>query len=357
MIYFIVRTYDGNDIMSSFQSRALEGAIKRHNYFRAYIEKGVEVVFERMTNLDVKNKYKFDKLSQVFDWLLESSSKTHVYVYLLLCHIHQGFMHWRASMEDLKAQYKRLAAHGHGLPREGQVNCPVFTQDKFDYLKVTPEFVNPTLKVPVSESLSVSEWSQVESFYKFHCYRPSGCVVKAPFTTNKTWLKYPKKIKRDNSSTPSVEGSLQKAYEELGGSIPYVMMQPCIDFESKREKKVVFLGGKASRISTGFSSCKRTFPFVDADVVKFAQCAYDTLVSRLGQNHWLDQLARVDVMYNEFESRMVVNEVESLVACYEVEAVTHKYLDIVVENFLEQYFFDQLEELVTKKIEEILTKL
>ena len=260
-------------------------------------------------------------------------------------------------MEDLKEQYQRLAAHGNGLPHGNKIYCGAFTQDKFDYLQLIPEFVNPTLQILVSETYSSAEWKQIKAFYKLYCSRPSGAVIKAPFTTNRNWLKYPKKIEKTRSSVPSVEGTLTKAYEELHGSIPYVMMQPCIDIESKREQKVVFLGGKASHITTGFSVGRDKFPFDNSSVIEFAQRAFDTLIHRAGPNHWLDQLARVDVMFNNFEDRMVVNEVESLMACYHMDALSDSSYDRKVEQFMEEYFFDYLKELVVKKIEAILSDI
>jgi hypothetical protein len=64
-------------------------------------------------------------------------------------------------MEDLKEEYKRLAIHGNGCPDEYQIHCPVFTQDKFDYLMLIPEFVNPTLKIPIKLLYTSEEMDQI----------------------------------------------------------------------------------------------------------------------------------------------------------------------------------------------------
>jgi hypothetical protein len=105
------------------------------------------------------------------------------------------------------------------------------------------------------------------------------------------------------------------------------------------------LGGIASHITTGYS-VGHGFPIDDSSVIKFAQQACDTLRQRIGPNHWLDQLARVDVMYNEFEDRMVVNEIESLQASYEMQgsSISIQAYDFKVMTFLTEYYLNFFEE-------------
>lgn len=258
-------------------------------------------------------------------------------------------------MLDLKEEYKRLAAHGNGLPRGNQIFCPVFTQDKWEYLKLIATFINPTLQIPVQEEYLPCEWEQIEAFWNLYCSSLSGGVIKAPFTTNRNWLTYPKRLKRAICCV-SVEGVLKKAFNELDGYIPYVLMQPCIDTSLKREMKVVFLGGKASHITTGFSVITGAFPFSNEEVMEFAQNAYDALIAHLGPNNWLDQLCRVDVMYNEFEKRMVVNEFESLQACFSMKSHYASELDFKVEAFLKDYYIKDLNILVINKLNSELSE-
>ena len=147
-------------------------------------------------------------------------------------------------------------------------------------------------------------------------------------------------------------GTLEKAFKDFGAdTIPYIMMQPCIDKIRKREKKVVFVGGLASHITTGYS-VGYGFPFDDSSVINFAQEAYDTLLQRIGPNHWLDPLARVDVMYNEFEDRMVVNEIESLQASYEMQgsSISIQAYDLKVMAFLTEYYITFFEESILPKL-------
>jgi hypothetical protein len=355
---FLIRIFDGSDALSSFQYKAFERACAHFRWFREYEVNGIDVKIERWTNLIVKDEQKdVTTFAQIFDWLVEDSEEVHVDAYFVFCHMHQGFESWKASMPDLKEEFKRLAEHGNGYPDKHQIYCPVFLQDKFEYLKLIPKFVNPTLKIDVKESYSNRESSQIGAFWDLLCSTPSGGVIKAPFTTNRHWLKYPKQFQKDGSSKSSVEGCLNIAYTELFGSIPYVMMQPCIDIMLKSEVKVVFLGGKASHITTGFSVKKSSFPQTESQVIEFAQKAYDALREQLGPHHWLDQLARVDIMYNEFEQRMVINEVESLQACYEMKSECGREFDIRVEEFLEGSHVEMLETCVISKLNEMLLVL
>jgi hypothetical protein len=210
------------------------------------------------------------------------------------------------------------------------------------------------LKIEVKESYSSEEMEQIEAFWDVYYsdQSQSGCVLKAPFTTNRTWIKFPKHFLKLGTKSPSVMGTLKKAFKDFGAdTIPYIMMQPCIDKIRKREKKVVFLGGVASHITTGYS-VDVGFPFDDSSVIKFAQQAYDTLRQRIGPNHWLDQLARVDVMYNEFEDRMVVNEIESLQASYEMQgsSISIQAYDFKVMTFLTGYYIKVFEESILPKL-------
>jgi hypothetical protein len=84
----------------------------------------------------------------------------------------------------------------------------------------------------------------------------------------------------------------------------------------------------------------------DEEVCVFAQNAFDDLRSRLEiTGCWLDQLVRVDVMWNDMENRMVVNEVESIEADYKMSGVQQQYrkLEFKVENFITEYWKSKLD--------------
>lgn len=84
---------------------------------------------------------------QLVDWLLEGD------VHFILSHVHQGLskqgvsqMGW--NMIDLAQQIARLDLHP-GFPSGQNLRCPVFTQNKMEYLSAIPSFVNYSLQVPL----------------------------------------------------------------------------------------------------------------------------------------------------------------------------------------------------------------
>lgn len=84
--------------------------------------------------------------SSLIDWLLHSD------VHFILAHVHQGIsshgMEW--NMHETKVQLMRLKYHT-GFPCGEQLACPVFTQDKIEYLKCLGDFANETLTAPLCQ--------------------------------------------------------------------------------------------------------------------------------------------------------------------------------------------------------------
>lgn len=80
----------------------------------------------------------------LIDWFLES------HIHFILSHIHQGLQpaHW--DMEDLLVELNRLYFHT-GFPSGKQLQCPIFTQNKAEYLKAVPHICNPSLFVLCNE--------------------------------------------------------------------------------------------------------------------------------------------------------------------------------------------------------------
>ena len=118
------------------------------------------------------------------------------------------------------------------------------------------------------------------------------------------------------------------------GVFDYVMLQPCIDNNmQKREQKVVLVRGKSSHICS-YSKAQNKKKFAtDSEVLQFAQQAYDDYCLRVGQSDsWLDQLVRVDIMWNDIEKRMVVNEIETIEADYKMKEDCYQHLDKKVQS-------------------------
>lgn len=81
------------------------------------------------------------------NWLLDSD------IHLIHTHIHQGIDMLNFDMNELKKQLRRLSHHP-GFPNGIYLTCPVFTQDKYNYLKILMEngSCNPTLKIDFNRS-------------------------------------------------------------------------------------------------------------------------------------------------------------------------------------------------------------
>lgn len=81
------------------------------------------------------------------DWLLGS------HIHFIITHVHQG--HIVKGLKDegwdivnLCSQLKRLKLH-NGFPNNNKLWCPIFTQDKYEYIKACPGFCIPTIKIEV----------------------------------------------------------------------------------------------------------------------------------------------------------------------------------------------------------------
>ena len=85
--------------------------------------------------------------NQFVEWFL------HAHVHFIIAHSHQSlFTHnllW--NMSEALAQFQRLRYHA-GFPTGDQLRCPVFTQDKIDYIRCLGELAITTLTIPVTES-------------------------------------------------------------------------------------------------------------------------------------------------------------------------------------------------------------
>jgi hypothetical protein len=84
---------------------------------------------------------------QFVEWFLRS------HVHAIIAHSHQAlFSHnllW--NMSDAIAQFQRLRYH-NGFPTGNQLRCPVFTQDKIDYIRYLGDLAIKTMSIPVKEN-------------------------------------------------------------------------------------------------------------------------------------------------------------------------------------------------------------
>lgn len=121
------------------------------------ITHGTKVVVEFKTLLDVRvDGWDFDK---VIDWMLAS------HIHFLLTHPHQGLEHFGWSVVAIYEEVKRLTYHP-GFPSLKKIGCPIFRQDKWDYLQHlnAKEMTAPSIKIPLEEQEEVQVAAGLESF-------------------------------------------------------------------------------------------------------------------------------------------------------------------------------------------------
>jgi len=137
----LVRAFLGGEI--SVQREAFHIAIWS---FYGVIQRkyGISIVVETMSTKTLAEK----RLSptQLMDWLLEA------HVHFITAHAHQGLrshaLEW--CMQDYVKQLQRLQFHV-GFPSGDQVSCPVFTQDKYQYIRYLGDMVNNTYVVQLTQ--------------------------------------------------------------------------------------------------------------------------------------------------------------------------------------------------------------
>ena len=170
----------GGELASNRQVEPFLKALDMHDFDKH----GVKVKVEYMSNMDIRDKTDWTTYTEIVDWLLDSEA------YFILCHPHQGCLNWRIPIASPESELQRCNKHGNGCPIEGQLLDSAFRQGKFDYLKIIPEHVNPTLRIDIKEVYNLMEMKQINTFWELKC--PNGGCIKAPYTTGANWVHFPK---------------------------------------------------------------------------------------------------------------------------------------------------------------------
>jgi hypothetical protein len=76
---------------------------------------------------------------ELVSWLLDCD------MHLILCHPHQGMRPSRSTIL-LYSQMQRLRYH-IGFPNGDSLRCPIWSQNKIEYLHAIPHITNPTLRI------------------------------------------------------------------------------------------------------------------------------------------------------------------------------------------------------------------
>ena len=140
MAGFLVRVFSGG--MGSTQSGPFTAAMK--DIQRAIAGTSRILIVEE---IDTKTLCGLKwQPKQFCDWSL------HSHAHMWLAHVHQSLrLHnlvW--DMRDALTEFKRLKYHT-GFPTGDQLRCPVFTQDKIEYIKCLGDLAVNTLTVPLTK--------------------------------------------------------------------------------------------------------------------------------------------------------------------------------------------------------------
>jgi hypothetical protein len=89
--------------------------------------------------------------------------------YFILGHIHQTLRDW--DVRHLYDLISRLTSF-RGFPQHRELCCPIFTQDKFAYIRACHDITIPTLKFELSEDVCVAD-----SLSDFHGITSHGVAM------------------------------------------------------------------------------------------------------------------------------------------------------------------------------------
>ena len=170
------------------------------------------------------------------------------------------------SCTDIIDEIQRLRSHD-GFPSGENINCPVFLQDKFVYIKALEKF---GLCIPSYQAFLPDYPAESTESYAYRVKKTdtkrtplcnhqrnvdnkalkpldvflddvnegNGWVVKYPFVTNSEGIKFC----HNKSSVIQMILRERLKYSHIWGRIPYAIIQPKLF--NRKEYKVVLLGGK-----------------------------------------------------------------------------------------------------------------
>jgi len=331
----IIRIYGGGS--SNIQTMQLLSAIRELNIDQRFY------TIEILTCDDVnKNHY---SIQDIINWLLGSS------VHFITGHVHQGLQlavldskmltqtGSRFTMSSILCELQRLKFH-RGFPYGNYLQCPVFLQDKYEYLSILRNYdmCNPTFKVDRSlwfdsEEKNSEILSLIDDFLVNCNEEGCGWVVKLPFVTNQ--------IVKGLKTKADVIKKLHSIFnKDNQGIYPYAMIQPCM--KNRKEYKVVYIPSKSiiyvTSSSTTAGHYKKAFPTGNnhCDLFDFVKRVV-TVFQDACPHSICNGLFRVDVFMNN-SNKFIVNEFESLEAVYYGKSIQES----AVTNFLKEYWLAKL---------------
>lgn len=268
------------------------------------------VIFEFKTIVELRESTV--TLVQFVDWLLSG------HIHFIITHVHQGLESFGWDVEDIYTELQRLQWHP-GFPTGNQLSCPVFTQNKMQYIKALQGMTMRTFDIPISDIIDdPGVEAQIDHILKEN----SDCtewIMKAPFTTNSQHFKW-----FISNSQFEAMSAMNRVTKDLNSNhptcyaIPYMMLQE--KAFNNTEPKIVYLNKQFSHFAGGRgrgSAVVKSLPgYTSDDLIKFGHDVIDRLSNNsLGHNYILDGLVRID-MFKSNDGKLVLNEVESLEAGY-----------------------------------------
>lgn len=278
------------------------------------------------------------------DWLLDSD------FHCILCQgLFMGlFGMW--NIEETNLEARRLVGH-RGFPSERL--DPVMEGDKYAYLELIPEFVNPTLKIPLHYFVGKTRATFVETLSytamiarakEFMATYTDGndWYLKAPYVQHKEGYKS-KWVRSIESLDFWLKATMTKSstsFFKLGTRpcevFPYLMLQPRM--KSNNESKIILHNGEAKYLSitdktTGLvgQTLRDAVPL--AELMTLSEMVIKTLKFRCPYFE-CGGLTRVDIFMNA-AGKLIINEVESFDANYSSSKPDNQS---ETKNFLSKYF-------------------
>lgn len=265
-------------------------------------------------------------------------------------------------ISDIECALRHLDCH-RGFPMGLALQCPIFSGDKFNYLKSVFEIVQPTLSIPLhlydgidsQQSISfITEW--------FRINRPieegSGYLLKAPYVQHQVSfpiLTFPgasslidyircNEESLETSCSSSINTSSTTRFKSGNKSdiFNYLMLQQFNSHASSKERKVLLFNGNAFGFNISGSQCA---PAAKEDVARyflFAERAIALLKLRC-PHAIVDGLTRVDIFPMDAAATvLVVNEFESLDASFTSSEATQ----MKAQGFVQEYWLNKMNELI-----------
>ena len=262
---------------------------------------------------------------------------------------------------DIECALRHLDCH-IGFPMGLALQCPIFSGDKFNYLKSVFEIVQPTLSIPLHLYDGIDSHKSISSITEwFRTNRPieegSGYLLKAPYVQHQ--VSFPIVTFPDASSLidyircneQSLETSCSSSTNTCSSTrfksgnksdiFNYLMLQQFNSRASSKERKVLLFNGKAFGFNISGSQCAPAAKDV-ARYFLFAEEAIALLKSRC-PHAIVDGLTRVDIFQMDAAATVLkVNEFESLDASFTSSDATQ----MKAQGFVQQYWLDKMNDLI-----------